>query len=118
VVVCVNYVWFSVRTKEELVLYLRSSTNKQQQRFFSKEDHLFRINLGGCLCLSSVWFSVSIIEDLVVCFRLLFGSGGFSTPHLIICFPIFQPSKRRRRRRRRSVLILQLQTSKKQNLQP
>jgi hypothetical protein len=65
VVVCVNYVWFSVRTKEELVFCFRSSTNKQQQRFFSIENHLFRINLGGCLCLNSVWFSVSIIEELV-----------------------------------------------------
>jgi hypothetical protein len=98
------------------IFFFRSSTNKQQQRFFLKENHLFRINLGGCLCLNSVWFSVSIIEELVVCFRLLFGSGGFSTPYLIICFPVFQPS--RRRRRRRSILILQLRTSKKQNLQP
>lgn len=107
-VVCVNYVWFSVRTKESWYFFFRSSTNKQQQRFFLKENHLFRINLGGCLCLNSVWFSVSIIEELVVCFRLLFGSGGFSTPYLIICFPVFQPS--RRRRRRRSILILQLRT--------
>jgi hypothetical protein len=93
VVVCVNYVWFSVRTKEELVFCLRSSTNKQQQRFFSKENHLFRINLGGCLCLNSVWFSVSIIEDLVLCFRLLFGSGEFSTPYLLSAFQFFNHQK-------------------------
>jgi hypothetical protein len=76
--------------KKESAFCFRSSINKQQQRSFSKENHLFRVSLlgGWIFGVNCVWFSVRSKEEPVFFSRSPINKQTTTTAAAAALFPV------------------------------